>query len=118
MAIGGGPATPKAQTKIIIIIIIIIGWPLGVAEAVTSNTRHLSSPALALCVIPFSSRRQPPALQPPALSMKSQKVTLKKDGSLFYGKKEARFLKRKAERKEEKIEKERLKNEKNTQCSW
>jgi uncharacterized membrane protein len=50
--------------------------------------------------------------------MKSQKVTLKKDGSVFYGKKEARFLKRKAERKEEKIEKERLKNEKNTQCSW
>jgi hypothetical protein len=50
--------------------------------------------------------------------MKSHKVTLKKDGSLFYGKKEARFLKRKAERKEEKIEKERLKNEKNTQCSW
>jgi Na+/H+ antiporter NhaD/arsenite permease-like protein len=45
-------------------------------------------------------------------------VTLKNDGSLFYGKKEARFLKRKAERMEEKIEKERLKNEKNTQCSW
>jgi hypothetical protein len=50
--------------------------------------------------------------------MKSQKVTLKKDGSLFYGKKEARFLSQKAERKEDKILKERLKTEKNTQCSW
>jgi hypothetical protein len=55
--------------------------------------------------------------------MNHQNVTYKSDGSIFYGTKEARCQRRKADAKADKEEKKALKkrskmNKKNTQCSW